>query len=404
LENVDLDIKKRLSNYGFDICSAAMPNRPINVAAGALVRDLRSRRRVSIAEAAEAFGVSAAYLRAIESGSQAIPAYAVFGLTRQLGMRWDEAAGLVATIAYLNRDGAEDHRKVWERANQLATETGLKGHSGLAKALNTIPGSAEDHQQVGEGVLVQLQATLTDGGLSSSRPIEDAEGARALPRGLNPVFRDILLGFIESATTLQPAITEKFVRDWESKNRNRITHLLGYVHDEETLFEGLETFDWPFLESPLRPDIRIVVRRGLKRYTPEQMIQRLAKKSRAFETDRGIARLRAQIQFVDAPPDLEEMALAHLTFDYATREMAPDESDAAKVSYLKAGRYRVFQNVWLYKLLPQSGRRGEDSEQTVSYMDMYDLDTRASYGVSLSDNHGSAWIRMFDEILSRDNL
>ena len=66
---------------------------------GRRVRELRAARGVTLAQMAQALGVTPAYLSALEHGKRGQPTFNLIqGAIHHLGVIWDEAEGQVLTV------------------------------------------------------------------------------------------------------------------------------------------------------------------------------------------------------------------------------------------------------------------------------------------------------------------
>lgn len=113
---------------------------------GRRVRELRAARGVTLAQMAQALGVTPAYLSALEHGKRGQPTFTLIqGAIHVLGIIWDEADELIrlADLSHprvtVDTAGLEPEATLF--ANRLAREIEWLGPSDLA-ALSSILDSA----------------------------------------------------------------------------------------------------------------------------------------------------------------------------------------------------------------------------------------------------------------------
>lgn len=120
---------------------------------GELMRDMRSERRISQKEMAEAIGVSPAYLSALEHGNRGAPSFDfVQRVAGFFGVIWDEAEELMKIAAkshprvVVDTSGLEAEYTMF--ANRLSEEIGNLDSADL-KALISIMDEARERKREG---------------------------------------------------------------------------------------------------------------------------------------------------------------------------------------------------------------------------------------------------------------
>ncbi|MEN5084502.1 helix-turn-helix domain-containing protein [Bosea sp. TWI1241] len=114
---------------------------------GRRVRELRAARGVTLAQMAQALGVTPAYLSALEHGKRGQPTFSLIqGTIHVLGIIWDEADELIrlADLSHprvtVDTAGLEPEATLF--ANRLAREVEWLGPSDLAALTSILDGAA----------------------------------------------------------------------------------------------------------------------------------------------------------------------------------------------------------------------------------------------------------------------
>jgi transcriptional regulator with XRE-family HTH domain len=122
---------------------------------GKRVRDLRAARGVTMAQMAEALGVTAAYLSALEHGKRGRPTFTLIqGTIHVLGVIWDEADELVrlADLSHprvvIDTAGLEPEATLL--ANRLAREIGALDTAELTDLAERLDQAAARRQAAGK--------------------------------------------------------------------------------------------------------------------------------------------------------------------------------------------------------------------------------------------------------------
>lgn len=114
---------------------------------GQRVRELRAARNVTLAQMAEALGVTPAYLSALEHGKRGRPTFTLIqGVIHVLGVIWDEADELVrlADLSHprVTVDTAGLEPEATLLANRLAREIGALEKDELQRLAAVLDGAA----------------------------------------------------------------------------------------------------------------------------------------------------------------------------------------------------------------------------------------------------------------------
>lgn len=382
---------------------APLTKSPVNAAVGELMKVLRSRNRQEVHAIAEAFGgLSQTYVRAIEAGQRALPAYAVVGLVERLGMTWASASALVGLAGFMDLARKEKEylpEKVLALASRLRESQPqfrefLDGVTEMVTS-NVRPVPAERKSDTGarssewteraQAVSAQLERCINKCDGSSQR------GGLRSPVTLNPVFEDLVEGLVDQLAMFPPHVNTAAIQRWENKNSDRILSLRACVSGAETLIGSSSGFDWKFVrKSP--SSIQILVRgtspeelREIEKKFLAALVRPGRGKSERHEFVKSDLSRRVTVR---PPEELEPDCSRALVFDFTTRSRAvagAPTSDAI----------RAFSNAWLYELQPEAEAR-QGSPRWIGFL--MDTDPLRGYAVAMNNEHVREWLDIFDRV------
>lgn len=112
---------------------------------GVRLRQLRDERAIALKDMAEALGVSAAYLSALEHGKRGRPTHAmVVAICAQLNIIWDEADELMRLAKALPPARHGRHRRAFGRGDRARQSPGRAHPQAAAGADFAPPGAGQD--------------------------------------------------------------------------------------------------------------------------------------------------------------------------------------------------------------------------------------------------------------------
>jgi hypothetical protein len=382
---------------------------PFNEAVGKLISIQRERHQQDLSTIASAFSVSPAYLRQIESGARALPAYAAVGLVRLLGIEWNTASAIVAVADYLDtREGnGYDFGKMATRIEQLREVCPNAQYQKLfdliAAAVRMKEANDDTHYPA---ELVKLREAINElhrekpSGESASGDVSrGVEGKKLSDYGMTPVFEDIVDMLADRLGRFPPHVNKTGIEAWERKNRHRICGLYGYMSEQRGLIKSIAEFDWAFVGNGHAPEIRILVGntdeaggRKLEQEFRKGLISKNRRPKSTTVAKRKDKDIKDRVHVLSAD-SVREKCSELLMFDFVTRTMpAVSASSMAKLKEVK--RIRAFDNAWIYEVQSDSLLEDSKYKSLIGFLDTYDTAAESAYAVAIDRKHILSWLEV----------
>lgn len=366
---------------------------PVNVAVGELVKKHRARAGVDVHMVADSFGLSPAYVRAIEAGQRALPAYVAVGLVEQFGMTWPAASALVAVAGFLDL-ARDDNEYVADKLLELARRLRDR-HSEYREFLDDLEeivvstirpgpkGTASSEEPPSEWTVRTLALShLLERCINKQSDVPQRRGIRS-PASLSPVFEDIVEHLVDQLAMFPPHVNAVSIQRFEQMHSARIRSLLGFVSDSETLTAS-SVDDWQVVRGPLTPTVRVLVSKATTvdvELVAHRFRDALAK---AVAPKAKLHLALADRVRVQSAGELQDDCTRALLFDFTTRSRAATGSPPSDAQ-------RRFPNAWLYELQPQS----QDSHVARWVGFLMDKDPVRGYAVAMNGDHVEEWLGIF---------
>lgn len=429
------------SRYG----SRENPKSPLNEAIGKLISRLRGQRRISIETLAQSFnGLSEGYVRQIESGNRALPAYSVFGLVLHLEMKWSAATGIVALASYLDVRGKDGYnfQEMLTRVQHMQKVTPQHAYNDVLYILQSlidmcISGIRKNDYRSKISVLVEALIDLNAQDMYSSEPSSSGlpfgvESKTLASYGISPFFEDIVDSFASRLAIVPPHMNQKGISEWEHRNRERISLLLGYVSCADHLANSLPDFDWDFLGNSHCPHVRVIVGKA----TVDQTIDleselrntiikriRLTKSLKISEEEIIVERIRV----ISSTEYITSTINKFLVYDFRTQSFlqetfhndeffdselrgeqqrsSQEDSQPVSNSIESSERYlKYFENVWIYKVKSESYFKKSEATSLIGYLSDYDYISKSGYAVGIDRPHMQEIINVLEYAFQADSF
>lgn len=372
---------------------APLSKSPVNVAIGELVKTHRTRAALDTHTVADAFGLSPAYVRAIEAGHRALPAYAVVGLVEQFGMAWPAAAALVAIAGFLDlaRDDNEyspdkllelarrlrerhpDYRVFLDDLEEIVVSTVRPAAKGVGPS---------EHTASEWAARTLALSSLLENCVNQHTSANQRRGVHS-PESLSPVFEDLVERLADQLAMFPPHVNADSIKKFERTHSGRIKSLLGYVSSPESLTAS-SADDWQVIRGALSPTVHVLVC-GESQLDIEDVEHRF----RGILSKAGPANARLQSDLQDrirvqSVGGLKADCHRALLFDFTRRARATAGSPPSDA-------LRRFPNAWLYELQPES----QDSHLPRWVGFLMDKDPVRGYAVAMNGDHVQEWLEIF---------
>jgi hypothetical protein len=104
-------------------------------------------------------------------------------------------------------------------------------------------------------------------------------------QGVAPFYLDVILELIDNLRGITPRVTPVELAQWESRHRNRLSHIIGIVRKPEAVLD-VETFDYSFLwQENLKK--MLIIHRDMPKVKTESVSRKLADSLRKrYESER----------------------------------------------------------------------------------------------------------------------
>jgi len=405
----------------------ALVNSPLNRAVGQAIRRLREKQALSIENCAKQLDVSEPYLRAIEAGSAALPAYSVHGLVWGFGASFASAAGLLALITALDKrqpGRSSDMTQIKGMVAKIVAaerDRGRKGDPQLAnpflkllsntgEAADVYAATASDpNAQIQYKTLIEDIERIVDDLLKAGKrdllpPITKKSELRLKPilgsYEISPVFEDLVDAFAARLSLFPPYITSASFEKWERKNSPRIANVSAYLTDPEAFLKIAAEYDWAFLWNQNKPRVTLLTSSKYAN-TAKRIEDALRKAIRGIQprSIKNKGELRIYLRPVSGP-QLNDKCNHGLLFDFISHNMpSPKETSAKRKVALARLQYRAFANVWLFELRPDVFDPDDERLHRIGFLDTFESDdVESAFAVVMSREHIDYWTKLFDEV------
>ena len=240
---------------------------PLAQAFGLVLQAIRDKMGgISSQEIATRLGLAASHYRMIEAGSAILqPSRAVKVIQTFDTIEFIPLCQVLVAIQILDsaKDSIEDMRTLTillKEANPALSKV-LKGLEKNWETIKTKEPAQVTKRLVCEGTVKELETFLTTEPVIFSAdqisnfmtptyryPISGQLYSKIgnILQGVAPFYLDTILQLIDNLKGITPRVTPVELAEWESKHKNRITHIIGIIRNPEIILD-VNTFDYTFL-------------------------------------------------------------------------------------------------------------------------------------------------------------
>jgi hypothetical protein len=326
---------------------------PLAQALGLVFQHTRDKMGgVSSSDIASRLGLAASHYRMIEAGSAILQPSRVIKVIQTFEtIEYVPLCQILVAIQILDsvKDSVDDMRTTSAvLAEAVPPMSGIfKGLSRLWNTIETKEPFDVTKKMIGEGIVKELETflttepvLLTDGQLNNfmtptyQYPISGQLYSKIgnILHGVAPFYLDTILQLIENLKGITPRVTAEELARWESRHKNRITHIIGIIRNPEIVF-NVESFDYGFLWEESFQKLLIIHRDqpNLKDTSVrEKIVQSLRKK---YETER--------VKYEHQMQTFEKTLTSKLDVKHA-------KQNKEKIDKILTHRNTKMNNLWLY--------------------------------------------------------
>jgi hypothetical protein len=351
-------------------------------ALGLVLQSLRDKMGgVSSSEVASLLGLAASHYRMIEAGSAILqPSRAIKVIQTFETVEFVPLCQLLVAIQIIDssKDSIDDFRTVTillKEANPSMSKF-LNGFIKLGDTLKNKEPSQVAKKLVSEGIVKELETFLTtEPAIFSPDQIDNFmmptykypmsgqlySKIGNILQGVAPFYLDTILQLIENLKGITPRVTPAELAGWESKHKNRITHIIGVLRNPEIILD-VYTFDYSFLWQENFQKM-LIVHRDMPKDKNEpikQMITECLRKR--YESER--------IKYERELGTLDKIIAEKLVTNY-------EKQNKNKIDKILLHRDMPMNNLWIYLM---------DNGYVVLFIDnaSVDLPSDNLYGSSLA--------------------
>ncbi len=379
---------------------------PLNEAVGKLVSSLRDQRRLSPSSIAEDFHISQAYLRSIEAGSRALPAYTAIALVNSLGMSWIAASSLVSLVSFLDtrKEDRYDIKELHTRVQSLRAK--LPQFNALFISLLEAISLKEEGDDKAYASKLEVLVTILQKELDPPQQLSTSRDVRApTPRmnrhGLSPVFEDIIDAVADRLAMLTPQFNRSGAELWEKKHAHRIKVVYGYMPDIHSLSQAIKDFDWAFMRNAYAPSLTILVPKATKKHQSE-IIEGLIKKLTSMPANQkeiAAQELAKRVSVLDCTPYQVEVDKC-LTFDPFASSLISNHLKTEAISPREITNKA--DTAWIYELEPEYVPPGVYiAAIKIGILSTLGTARQTGQAVSIPHEHIAMWIEIFNKFQSQ---
>ncbi len=240
---------------------------PLAQALGMVLQNTRDKMGgISSSEIASLLGLAASHYRMIEAGSAILqPSRAIKIIQTFDTIEFIPLCQVLIAIQIVDsaKDSVEDMRTITallKEANPTMSKVLEKFDNLWATIKNKEPAQVS-RQLATDGIIKELETFLTtepviltaeqiDNFMTPTYryPISGQLYSKIgnILQGVAPFYLDTVLQLVDNLKGITPRVTAEELAKWESRHKNRISHIIGIVRNPEVIL-GVETFDYSFL-------------------------------------------------------------------------------------------------------------------------------------------------------------
>jgi len=240
---------------------------PLAQALGLVFQSMRDKMGgVSSTQIASSLGLAASHYRMIEAGSAILQPARAIKVVQTFGtIEFVPLCQVLVSIQIIDsvRDSIDDMRTTAELLTQAnpALEQTLASFENLWPLIKSGRTSEVSRQIISAGIVKQLETFLTTEPVALTAeaidnfmtptyqyPISGQLYSKIgnILQGVAPFYLDVILELIDNLRGITPRVTPVELAQWESRHRNRLSHIIGIVRKPEAVLD-VETFDYSFL-------------------------------------------------------------------------------------------------------------------------------------------------------------
>lgn len=355
---------------------------PLAQALGLVLQNTRDKMGgISSSEIAARLGLAASHYRMIEAGSAILqPSRAVKVIQTFGTIEFIPLCQVLVAIQIIDsaKDSIEDMRTITallKEANPPMSKV-LQRFDRLWDTIKNKEPAKVSRQLVAGGIINELETFLTTEPVTLTAeqfdnfmtptykyPISGQLYSKIgdILQGVAPFYLDTLLQLIDNLKGITPRVKPEELAKWESKHKNRISHIIGIVRNPEIIL-GVDTFDYSFLWEENFRKMLIIHRDPPKNKTisMKKIITDCLRKR--FETER--------IKYERELVTLDKIINEKLAVNYA-------KQNKNKIDTILLHRNLPMNNLWFYLM---------NNGYAVPFIDNATLDSPADnlYGTSLA--------------------
>jgi len=355
---------------------------PLAQALGLVLQNTRDKMGgISSSEIASLLSLAASHYRMIEAGSAILqPSRAIKIIQTFDTIEFIPLCQVLIAIQIVDsaKDSIEDMRTITallKEANPSMSKI-LEKFDNLWSVIKSKEPAQVSRQLVSDGIVKELETFLTtepviltaeqiDNFMTPTYryPISGQLYSKIgnILQGVAPFYLDTVLQLVDNLKGITPRVTAEELAKWESRHKNRISHIIGIVRNPEVIL-GVETFDYSFLWQENFQKMLIIHRDppGDKTVSIQKEIAKCLRKR--FETER-----------IKYERELE-------TFDQVLKQkllITHGKHNKEKIDAILLHKQILMNNLWVYLM---------NNGYVVPFIDnaTVDLPTDNLYGTSLA--------------------
>jgi len=355
---------------------------PLAQALGLVLQNTRDKMGgISSSEIASLLGLAASHYRMIEAGSAILqPSRAIKIIQTFDTIEFIPLCQVLIAIQIVDsaKDSIEDMRTITallKEANPSMSKI-LEKFDNLWSVIKSKEPAQVSRQLVSDGIVKELETFLTtepviltaeqiDNFMTPTYryPISGQLYSKIgnILQGVAPFYLDTVLQLVDNLKGITPRVTAEELAKWESRHKNRISHIIGIVRNPEVIL-GVETFDYSFLWQENFQKMLIIHRDppGDKTVSIQKEIAKCLRKR--FETER-----------IKYERELE-------TFDQVLKQkllITHGKHNKEKIDAILLHKQILMNNLWVYLM---------NNGYVVPFIDnaTVDMPTDNLYGTSLA--------------------
>ncbi len=240
---------------------------PLAQALGLVLQNTRDKMGgISSSEIASLLNLAASHYRMIEAGSAILqPSRAIKIIQTFDTIEFIPLCQVLIAIQIIDsaKDSVEDMRTITallKEANPSMSKV-LEKFDNLWSTIKSKEPAQVSRQLVTDGIVKELETFLTtEPVILTAEQIDNFmtptyrypmsgqlySKIGNILQGVAPFYLDTVLQLVDNLKGITPRVTAEELAKWESRHKNRISHIIGIVRNPEVIL-GVETFDYSFL-------------------------------------------------------------------------------------------------------------------------------------------------------------